>query len=204
MIDRDRDIHSQFSDSDTIQPQAIPDLEPLDFNPSIPVHEKVSESLEKSHHHHYDHCEHGQKTSFFEHDATSTSNSCHNFRLRQSKFLLPMIFVLVVVVAFIGLLFWSCVNGTPVWDVNLMRRDSESNTSHTAITGNHTTTTGNHTTTTGNHTATTGNHTTTTGNTTTAGDTATDGNSATYREPSPLTSYLLTSINSILAIFYSL
>ena len=189
MIDREIDIHSHFSDSNTIQPQAIPDLEPLDFNPSIPVHEKVSESLEKSHHHHYDHCEHGQKTSFFEHDATSTSSSCHNFRLRQSKFLLPMIFVLVVI-ALIGLLSWNCVNGTPVWEVNLMRRDSESNTSHTATTGNHTTTSGNHTTTSGNHTTTTGN-------------TATDGNSATYREPSPLTSYLLT-INSILAIFYSL
>ena len=113
----DLDIQSQFSDSDTIPPQAILDLEPLDFNQSIPVHEKTS--LENGHHHH---CEHGQETLFLEHDSTSCPSHNSSFRLRRFKFLLPTIFFLVV--ALVGLLAWSCVNGMPVLGVNLMRRDT--------------------------------------------------------------------------------
>ena len=122
----DLDIQSQFSDSDIIPPQAILDFKPLDFNQSIPVHEKAS--LENGHHHH---CEHGQETLFLEHDSTSCPSHNSSFRLRRFKFLLPTIFFLVV--ALVGLLAWSCVNGMPVWGVNssLMRRDTSTGNTNT-------------------------------------------------------------------------
>ena len=122
---RDRNIYSQFSNSDTTQPQDSDnlDLESLDLNPLIPDHEKASFENDDSHHdHHQYHCEleNGQKTSFSEHDASATR--CLKFRLRRSKVVLPAIFILVV--ALIGMLAWSCVNGILVLEVNMMRRDT--------------------------------------------------------------------------------
>ena len=104
-------IHSQ--PSVTNQPQANLNLASLNFNQSIPVHEKKSlddASLENSHHHHHHHCEH---------DQTSEHHRCHNIRLR--RFLLPAILVLV---ALGGLLAWGCVNwhSLPAWGVDLMGR----------------------------------------------------------------------------------
>ena len=98
----------------TNQPQAILDLESLDFKQSIPVHEKGPASLENDSDDH--HCEHGQ-TSFSEHKR------CHNSRLR--RFLLPTISVLVL--ALLGFLAWNCVHGMPVpgWGVNLMGRATD-------------------------------------------------------------------------------
>ena len=99
----------------TNQPQANLILGSQDLNQSI--HEKalLDASLENSHNHH---CEHDQ-TSFSEH------HSCHNIRLR--RFLLPAIFALV---AFGGLLAWSCFNGMPTWGVELMGRALDDTTSN--------------------------------------------------------------------------
>lgn len=92
----------------TNQPQANLDLGSLDFKE---LNEKnLDASLENGHPHHC-RCEHGQ-------NSFSGHRSGRNIRLR--RFLLPAIFVLVVLGGFLA---WSCVNGVPAWGAELMRRD---------------------------------------------------------------------------------
>jgi hypothetical protein len=117
--DHDSDIHNHVKSS---QPQAILDLESLDFNQSIPpVHDLEKASLENSHDDYDHHCrelEHGPaapgQTSFSERN---------NSRLR--RFLLPALFVFAL--ALVGFLAWSCFNGIPATGVILMKREGESN-----------------------------------------------------------------------------
>lgn len=99
-----------FSHHVTNQPQATgnPELGSLDSKQS---EKSFDDSLDDGGHHHHHQCEHGQQTSFSEHD------NCHNFRLR--RFLLPAILVFV---ALGGILAWSCMRGMPGWGADLMAR----------------------------------------------------------------------------------